>query len=250
MKKILGLVILLTFFVGSGEAFAMSRSTKYKKASLAKKTSTRLSTSRYKHTRYRRIYWNPVLKGSRESMLRQNEEIDRLELPRIQNDEELEGLILRQELVPLQESESLAVAGNLEITRRFARPWTTEFLSDLGDAFHAEFGKPIQVNSAVRTMDQQKKLRRRNRNAAPIEGETASSHLAGTTVDIAKRGLSKKQKKWLDAYLKNLVDQGLIEAAEERRQACYHIMVTSRYSEWRNADGNTIAQESTATLSN
>jgi len=104
------------------------------------------------------------------------------------------------------------------------------------------------VNSAVRTVEQQKKLRRRNRNAAPIDGDTASSHLAGTTVDLAKRGLTRKQKKWLDAYLKNLQDQGLIEAAEERRQACYHIMVKSQYSAWRGAS-DTVAQEQTIAIS-
>ena len=235
MKKILGLVILIAVVGSSTELYAaMSRSTKYK--------------SRGRHHRVRRVYWNPVLKGSYESMLRQNEEIDRLELPRIQNDDELQNMILRQELVDIQENESLRIASNLDITRRYCRPWTREFLDDLSAAFYDEFKKPIQVNSAVRTVEQQKKLRRHNRNAAPIDGDTASSHLAGTTVDLAKRGLSRKQKKWLDAYLKNLQDQGLIEAAEERRQACYHIMVKSQYSEWREAS-DTLAQDQTAAIS-
>jgi uncharacterized protein YcbK (DUF882 family) len=234
MKKILGLIILMAVVGSSSELSAMSRSAKYK------------SKTRH-HSRIRRVYWNPVLKGSYESMLRQNEEIDRLELPRIQNDDELQNMILRQELVDIQETDSLRVATNLDTTRRFCRPWTREFLDDLSAAFYDEFKKPVQVNSAVRTVEQQKKLRRHNRNAAPIEGDTASSHLAGTTVDLAKRGLTRKQKKWLDAYLKNLQDQGLIEAAEERRQACYHIMVKSQYSAWRGAS-DAIAQEQTATI--
>jgi hypothetical protein len=29
-----------------------------------------------------------------------------------------------------------------------------------------------------------------------------------------------------------LQQQGLVEAAEERRQACYHIMVSDKYEEW------------------
>jgi hypothetical protein len=239
MKKLLGLIIIICFISAAFPAHAMSRSTKYR--------STRMKHTTKYRAKYRRVYWNPVLKGSHESLLRQNEEIDRLELPRIQNDEELENMILRQELVGISETDSLRIASNLEATRRFCRPWTNEFLDDLSQAFYEEFRQPIQVNSAVRTVEQQKKLRRRNRNAAPIEGDTASSHLAGTTVDLAKRGLTRKQKKWMDAYLKNLQDQGLIEAAEERRQACYHIMVTSKYSEWRNA-GDTIAQDQTATV--
>jgi hypothetical protein len=227
---------LITVVGSSSELYAvMSRTTKYK------------SRTRH-HSRVRRVYWNPVLKGSYESMLRQNEEIDRLELPRIQNDDELQTMILRQELVDIQEGEGLRIASNLETTRRYCRPWTREFLDDLSAAYYDEFKLPIQVNSAVRTVEQQKKLRRHNRNAAPIEGDTASSHLAGTTVDLAKRGLTRKQKKWLDAYLKNLQDQGLIEAAEERRQACYHIMVKSQYSEWRGASTDTIAQDQTVTI--
>lgn len=234
MKKILGLIILISLAGTSVELHAVrSRSSKYSKTS--------------KHRRYRHVYWNPVLKGSYESMLRQNEEINRLELPRIQNDDELQNMILRQELVNIEESDELAVAGNLDTAHRYCRPWTREFLDDLSGAFYDEFHKPIQVNSAVRTIDQQKKLRRHNRNAAPIEGETASSHLAGTTVDLAKRGLTRKQKKWLDAYLKNLQDQGLIEAAEERRQACYHIMVKSQYSEWR-SPADTVAEDRSATI--
>lgn len=247
MKKFLGLMLVLMLAGASHQAFAMSRSkVRSTKPKALKATKTRSTVK--KSRRYRRIAWNPVLKGSYESMLRQNEEIDRLELPRIQNDDELESMILRQELVGIEESNTLKVAANIEPTKRFCRPWTNEFLTDLSEAYYQEFRQPIQVNSAVRTVEQQKKLRRHNRNAAPIDGDTASSHLAGTTVDLAKRGLSRKQKKWLDAYLKNLADQGLIEAAEERRQACYHIMVTSKYSEWRNAS-DTIAADKTATVS-
>jgi len=52
-----------------------------------------------RRARIRRILWNPVFRPSHDSLLRQNQEIDRLELPRIQNEAELEELIGRQELV-------------------------------------------------------------------------------------------------------------------------------------------------------
>jgi hypothetical protein len=39
----------------------------------------------------------------------------------------------------------------------------------------------------------------------------------------------------MEDYLKNLRDQGLIEAAEERRQKCFHVMVSERYTEFREA---------------
>ena len=49
---------------------------------------TRVSRKRF----HRRYAWNPMFRPSRESLLRQNAEIDRAELPRIQDDEELRGL--------------------------------------------------------------------------------------------------------------------------------------------------------------
>lgn len=193
---------------------------------------TRGRTARRAH-RARHIRWNPLLRGSRDSLIRQNAEIDRLQLPRIEDDTELEQLIGRKELVSLANATGLRIDSRLESGKRYCKPWTRDFLHDLGADFHHEFRGSIQVNSAVRTVAQQKKLRKRNRNAAPIDGDTASSHLAGLTVDIAKRGLSRKQHRWMENYFANLRTLGLIEVAEERRQAVFHVMVSQRYAEWR-----------------
>ncbi len=181
----------------------------------------------------RHIVWNPLIRGSHESLLRQNEEIDRLQLPRIEDEAQLEDLKSRQELVSIKESKALRVDPRLDPERRYCRPWTLEFLQDMSLSYYKEFHSFIQVNSAVRTVEQQRRLRRVNRNAAPDTGETASSHLAGLTVDISKRGLSRKQHKWIENYLSDLREQGLIEAAEERHQACFHVMVSERYVNWR-----------------
>ena len=54
-----------------------------------------------RRTHVRKLAWNPVFRPSRDSLLRQNEEIDRLDLPRIQDDAELEQLKTREELVPI-----------------------------------------------------------------------------------------------------------------------------------------------------
>ncbi len=189
--------------------------------------------ARKKPRRGRHLHWNPLLRGSHDSLLRQNAEIDRLQLPRISDDDELEELVGREELVAIRDTQTLRVDPKLDRNRRFCRPWTLQFLEDLAEAYYKEFRKPIQVNSAVRTIEQQKKLRRYNRNAAPAEGDTASSHLAGITVDIAKRGMSRKERKWIGKYFLELKQLGLIEAAEERRQACFHVMVSSRYTDWR-----------------
>lgn len=182
-----------------------------------------------------RVRWTPVFRPSRDSLLRQNAEVDRLELPRIQDDDELEQLKATNELVPLRESDHLHIAPALPVERRYCRPWTRDFVEDLSRDFRAEFGHPIQLNSAVRTVKVQKKLRRHNRNAAPAEGETASSHLAGVTVDLQRRGLTQPELHWVQLYLIKLKALGLIEPEEERRHWCFHVMVFDRYSDYREA---------------
>jgi len=183
----------------------------------------------------RRLRWAPVFRPSRDSLLRQNAEIDRLELPRIQNEAELQQLIASGDLVPIVASESLKIEPSLDPNRRYCRPWTRDFLNDLSNAYYREFHSQVQVNSAVRTVQVQKKLRRHNRNAAPEKGEFASSHLAGITVDIQRRGLTRQQIKWAEDYLMPLRDMGLVEPEEERRHWCFHIAVSGRYADWREA---------------
>ncbi len=185
------------------------------------------------HSRLRRILWNPLFRPSHDSLLRQNEEIDRLDLPRIQDDQELQELVASEELVPIIPSETLRIDPRLVPERRYCRPWTLDFLNDLSADFYKEFHGQIQVNSAVRTVLVQKKLRRHNRNAAPETGETASSHLAGITVDIQRRGMSRPQIKWMEQYMVPLRDLGLVEPEEERHQWVFHVMVSERYIDYR-----------------
>jgi len=191
--------------------------------------------------RFHRLAWNPVFKPSHESLLLQNAEIDRLNLPRIYDDKELNRLIANQDLVPIIPSETLRIQPALDPARRFCRPWTLDFVQDISEAYCKEFHQQIQVNSAVRTVLVQRKLRRHNRNAAPESGEIASSHLAGVTVDLQRRGMSKAQVKWMEEYMRPLKELGLIEPEEERRQWCFHIMVSGDYSTWR--ETRTLAQQ-------
>jgi hypothetical protein len=182
---------------------------------------------------FHRIRWNPLFKPSHESLLLQNEEIDRLNLPRIYDDKQLEKLKLSGDLVPILPTEALRIQPSLDPTRRYCRPWTMDFLEDISTAYYKEFHEQIQVNSAVRTVLVQKKLRRHNRNAAPEFGETASSHLAGLTVDLQRRGMTKAQIAWMEEYLRPLHEARLVEPEEERRQWCFHIMVAGAYDQWR-----------------
>src|SRR5215813_5116449 len=94
----------------------------------------------------RRVRWNPVFRPSRESLLLQNAEVDRMELPRIQNDDELDALKDKGELVEIVANEQLRFDPRLDPDRRYCRPWTRQFLEDLSQAYYEAFQAQIQVN--------------------------------------------------------------------------------------------------------
>ena len=219
------LVALAIFiaFSASGSAFALHRVVHHQHRIL----------HAFRFRGLRGLLWNPMFRPSHDSLIRQNEEINRLDLPRIQDDDELEELVASHDLVPIEESETLRIAKGLDPSRRFCRPWTLDFVDDLSDNFYRQFHDQIQLNSAVRTVKVQKKLRRHNRNAAPADGDTASSHLAGITVDLQRRGMSKDEIHYVERYLFYLNALGLVEPEEERHQWVFHIMVSDRYSDWR-----------------
>lgn len=169
------------------------------------------------------------LRGSHEVLLHQNEMADREGVARIKDDEDLVQLRQAKQLVPLPTGETLRVDERLPEDRRYSRPWTAVFLTAMARDFYTKFHVPLQVDSAVRTVDVQKRLERTNGNAAPAEGATASPHLTGQAIDVAKRGLTLAEIAWLRLYLQPLMDAGKIDVEEEFRQACFHISVYKSY---------------------
>lgn len=180
--------------------------------------------------RVRFIKWNPLFPGSHDLLVQQNVELDRLQLPRIADDYELIRYEMSQVLVPVSETDALKIAEVLPDNRRYCRPWTRDFLQDFSQAFYSEFGSPVLVNSLVRTAEQQRKLRRHNRFAAPEIGDTASTHLTGVTVDLSRRGLSRAQYEWMRSYLMPLKEAGMVDPIEER-QPVLHVVVFEKYSD-------------------
>ena len=171
----------------------------------------------------------PPLFGSHENLLHQNQMADRDGLNRVRDEADLLDLRRQHMLVALPENEALRVDERLPEDRRFSRPWTAAFLSVLARDHYAAFQQPLQVDSAVRTVKFQQRLTHSNGNAAPSTGDTASPHLTGQAVDIAKRGLTVTEIAWMRAYLQPLIDQGKIDVEEEFQQACFHISVYRSY---------------------
>lgn len=176
-----------------------------------------------------RLVMPTALKGSREVLLHQNEMADRDGLMRVQDDNDLNRMRDSRMLVAIPSALGLQTDERLPANRRYCRPWTAQFLTALARAHYARFHTALQVNSAVRTVEFQQKLMRRNGNAAPAGGETASPHLTGQAVDLAKHGLSMTEIAWLRGYLLPLMQEGKVDVEEEFQQACFHISVYKKY---------------------
>jgi hypothetical protein len=170
--------------------------------------------------------------------MRQNEKSEAEGLERIEDDDDLADRIARRMLVPVPVSSRLTVNGNLPPMHRYCRPWTAAFLADLARAHAAQFHSPLEVSSAVRTVEYQKRLMETNGNAAAAEGDIVSPHLTGATIDLAKQGLSRQQLGWLRRWLLPLEKAGKIDVEEEFHQACFHITVYKSYAPPRIAPRN------------
>ncbi|MGB8770569.1 MAG: DUF5715 family protein [Candidatus Korobacteraceae bacterium] len=179
------------------------------------------------HWRFSR--YTKMFPGSHDLLVQQNEELDRQQLPRIADEGQLIRYEVAQVLVPVTETDALKIAPDLPENRRYCRPWTRDFLQDFSQAYYHQFHSPLQVNSLVRTMEQQQRLRRYNRYAAPETGDTASTHLTGVTFDLSRRGLTGEQYGWILAYMLPLKESGMVDPIEES-QPVLHVVVFEKYS--------------------
>lgn len=163
------------------------------------------------------------LKGSRESLQKQNEVARKLNLPRVENVEQLEELKRKGAFVPIPES--VLVDERIPKEFRYVRLATAKYIDDLALRFINTFGRQLQVNSAVRTVEYQNELQKINQNAAPVNGDRASTHTTGSTIDIGKKGLSETELNFLREEFLLLETKNLIEATEEWSQLVFHVMV-------------------------
>ncbi len=86
------------------------------------------------------------LRGSRESLERQNERLDADGLERIEDEADLADRIEHHLLVPIPASDGLTVNSELPDLHRYCRPWTAQFLADLSQAHEAAFHRSFEVS--------------------------------------------------------------------------------------------------------
>jgi uncharacterized protein YcbK (DUF882 family) len=182
------------------------------------------------YTRSGKLIVPMPLKGTREILVHQNQMADDAGLTRIQDDDDLNRMRAQHLLASFPEMPGLEVNEELPMNRRYARPWTVKFVSDMARAYFARFHEPLRLNSAVRTVEYQLRLQRVNGNAAAVEGETASPHLTGQAIDFGKHGMSVAEIAWMRSALLPLMQAGKIDVEEEFQQACFHISVYESYA--------------------
>jgi hypothetical protein len=171
------------------------------------------------------------LRGSFASLERQDEISEGEDgLERIQDEDDLQDRIAHNFLIPVPTSADLAINQNLPETHRYCRPWTAQFLADLARRHAALFHSPLEVSSAVRTVDYQKQLQLTNGNAAAAEGDVASPHLTGAAVDIPKSNMTRDEIAWMRTSLLALEKAGKLDVEEEFLQRCFHITVYKSYA--------------------
>jgi len=170
----------------------------------------------------RRIGKTTPITPSHASLVRQNLCVDQMGLYRFQNEDEVQDAVRRGILVALPETLGLHVAPSLPLSRRYATPTAVHFLLLLSEAYLLRFGKPLVIDSAVRDADTQRRLRRINKSAAPVDGETASAHETGSAVDLSKK-LTGAQLRWLRSMLNYYQVMNVAVIEEERH--CMHVVV-------------------------
>jgi len=239
-------LVFAGLLLGTPSLFAV-QSTQPSKSRHKSSKSSSSSSSATAHSKKGKHFakWSPMFPGSHDKLVEQNVELNKSQVQRMNNEFDLVQSEMANDLVPVSETEALKVADNLADTHRYCRPWTRDFLQDFSQAYYNVFHQPLQVNSLVRTANQQAWLRRHNRFAAPAFGDTASTHLAGVSVDLSRRGLSNTQYQWIRGYLQPLQQKGMVDPIEER-QPVLHIVVFEKYSDkYTQPRSNSEASEAT-----
>lgn len=163
----------------------------------------------------------------------------RLGVPQPVSSEARERLLAEGGLVRVQDSPYWTVR-TLDYSTALATPDVVALLTEIGERFHARLerlGVPplrMEVTSVLRTADDQARLRRVNPNAA--RGE--STHMYGTTVDVAYSSFRPPQEpvvdldtaeaSWLEPHLRRMegaaAEAGAARMSRELQAELGHVL--------------------------
>lgn len=152
----------------------------------------------------------PELRGSHESMVRQNAAALESRYEFVHDEPQIHELVARNEIVEIKPSAEIAFKG---VSYPYARPVVREFVERLAHDYHAVCAAPLVVTSLVRP------LSRQPRNASPL-----SVHPAGMAVDMHIPPLPACRI-WLEKDLLALEARGVIDVTREQHPPHFHVAV-------------------------
>ncbi|MBB6325055.1 hypothetical protein FHS59_000670 [Algoriphagus iocasae] len=146
----------------------------------------------------------------------------------IESEDHFKKLIEDEKLVLVDKGKGYEIM-KLTHSHPYITPYSKVILEELGLAFQAltDDESFFTITSVTRTPEQQKSLRRRNKNAT---GGT-SSRSYGVSFDISyirlngKKRFSRPLQKKIETILKEFEKSDKIVFIKERKQSCYHVTV-------------------------
>lgn len=152
-----------------------------------------------------------TLRGSHESMVRQNEIARENEFSFLRTPEEVQASVARGLLVPVTGNADYTLARTLSFP--YARPEVRDFAGYLGREYRQGCGQQLVLTSLTRPEVKQ-----------PSNASELSVHPAGMAMDIRAKQ-TPKCRKWLESTLLGLEKQGVLDVTREQHPPHYHVAV-------------------------
>jgi hypothetical protein len=152
------------------------------------------------------------LLGSRESLLRQNEEAREHDFTYLRTSSDVREYAQQGLLVRLPGNSNYELADD-EVSFPYARPEVKTFIERLSNQYRDACGERLVVTSLTRPITRQ-----------PPNASAISVHPTGMAVDL-RRSDSSGCRQWLETVLLDLEAKGVLEATREQYPPHYHVAV-------------------------
>jgi|SRR6185295_2590549 len=152
------------------------------------------------------------LKGSRASLLRQNEEAREHDFTYLRTSSGVREFAERGLLVRLPGNADYALASG-SVSFPYARPEVKVFVERLGEQYHDACGERLVVTSLTRPITRQ-----------PANASHLSVHPTGMAADL-RRSSRASCRQWLEETLLYLEGREVLEATREQHPPHYHVTV-------------------------
>lgn len=152
---------------------------------------------------------NVSLRGSPNSMVRQNEVAHELGYVFVRSSAEIDALVEEGLLVPVEGNEDYVVNGG--VSYAYARPEVRLFIERLAAQYHEGTGERLVVTSLTRPLTEQ-----------PDNAHDLSVHPAGIAMDL-RISSRRASRAWLESVLLKLERGRLLDITRERWPPHYHV---------------------------